>query len=102
MNIALTNFTEDEREALARATAKLRASQKPDKKPSNHVKPTIKNIAYSDKRKRYSVYVRIDGQKIYCGSMRKWNEKEAMRMQHDAEKRYFHNTKASRDGSSQD
>ena len=102
MNAALLNFSKKEREALARATAELRASQKLDKKPSNHIEPTIKNITYSDKRKRYSVYVRIDGQKIYCGSMRKWNEEEATRMQEETEHRYFNRPKAPKGSSSQD
>ena len=104
MNIALTNFTPRELRALERATAKLRAQQPQDDEPLYPMPEptTLPGCTWVSSRGRYHIYTRVDGMKLYCGSLRRWDEKLAARMQEETEHRYFNRPKAPKGSSSQD
>jgi len=83
-NNILSDFTPRERQALERATAKLRAKQ-PIKEKLH--KPNLRGCYYNVAQGKYVINVYIRGQRVYVGTMREWNEKQALQMQHDAEQR---------------
>lgn len=83
------DWTNRELAALSRATAKLRAQQPRDV----FTKPTLRHCYYVPTRGYYHIDVYVHGKKYYAGTLREWDEDEAMAMQRHTEERVLNNIK---------
>jgi len=79
------NWTPNEIAAMHRATAKLRAKQP---KLDLHPQTGVRGCYYNTAQGAYLVNTYIDGQRVYCGSMREWDKDKAYRMQYLTETKH--------------
>jgi len=78
-------WTPREIAALSQATAKLRAKQP---KQEQHPQTNLRGCYYNTAQGNYLVNTYINGQRIYCGSMKEWDRDKAYRMQFLTENKY--------------
>ena len=84
------DWTPREIAALKRGTAKLRAMQPVKQKRT--CKPTgLKGCHYNVRQGCYLIHVYVDGLRLYCGRMREFDMKQALKMQAQAERAYYEN-----------